>query len=239
MRQDWTLNLASRQAVEVWHGEARRLRGLLDVVSECVTAEYQAPLVWRDEDLSVEQWRDLDEIVAEMERQQLRDDFGKIMKGGGATGVVQGYRNDLPREMTNVLWTAGSDEWPFSAAADFYTKDLAGGHARPFADHSVDWLVRLLSASAAAVSAEEGRIYTGPLIDALIDERMEAAVGALTLAPHGIDPAALPASITAYPCPVGYPDGQILVADLERVTNDPASLVNDLLAIDDALTARR
>jgi hypothetical protein len=234
-------DVGSRQPAELWRGEVRRLRRLLDVMSDAVQEQYGGPLTWRSEDLSAEQWRDPGQVAAKMERKQLRDDFGKVMTGGGARGVVQGYRDDLAESMTSAMWKVGAVDgrYPFQCNNKFWAGDLDKGYALGLYEHPVDWLVRLLCTSAVAISGDSGRIYTTQLLDAIIDERPEANVGALTLVPNSIDPATLPASITAYPCPVGYPDGVVLVADPERVVNDPESLVGDLLAVDDTLTARR
>jgi hypothetical protein len=158
------------------------------------------------------------------------------MKGGGASGTVQGYRDDAPEPMVNAMWHAGSDDdWPFNGVITFYVGDPAAGVTLPLPDHPIDWLVRLVSAASAAVAADQARIETVPLADELMDARFDSVVGALTLAPHGIDLDVLPASVSVRPCPVGYPDGAVLVADLQQVTTDPAALVDDLLVLDDAL----
>lgn len=49
----------------------------------------------------------------------------------------------------------------------------------------------------------------------------------------------MPPTFTAHPCPTGYPDGLVLVADPDLVTNDPEALLDDILAVDGALAARR
>jgi hypothetical protein len=234
----WILNLASRQPVELWHGEARRLRATLNAISGCVEREYATPLIWRSETLSAEQWSDLDEIAAKMVREQLRDDNDTIMHGGGASSVVQGYRDDLPKPMTNALWTAGSDEWPFVCNIDFYAATPDSGEGKPLSEHPATWLVELLCTAAVAAHASHAQIHARTLLRLLMRAREDNDVGVLTLAPHGIDTTALPHSITAHPCPSGFPDGMVLMPDLDRVARDPASLVADLLAVDDAIKRR-
>lgn len=236
----WTMVVPSKQVVEGgWAGEARRLRSFLDVVSECMRPVYREPVVWCDEDLTVEQWRDLAEVTAEIERQRLRDDEDRIVEGGRSGGAVVAYREGAAKSMIGNLWNVGGDgEWKFNAALTFRTGDPVAGRAFPLGDHPVEWLVRLLSASSASVGAEESRIETNPMADELIDARYESIVGELTLAANGIGDAVLPDSVTAYPCPVGYPNGVVLVADLERAASDPASLVDDLLTVDDLIRSR-
>src|SRR6266545_1458297 len=236
MHDRWRLHVASRERVGVWHGEARRLRAVLDAISACVGEEYGAPLDWRNESMSADQWSSLDEIAAELERERLRDDEGEVMQGGGSTNVIQGYRDAAPKAMTNALASVGADDdWPFVCNTTFYTRETEQGGARLLHEHPVDWLVRLLCEAADPVRADQARITTTSLQGELLDARETTNVGALTLAPHGINTAAMPARVQAHPCPVGYPDGVVLVADLQRVANDPASLVDDLLAVDDLL----
>jgi hypothetical protein len=55
----------------------------------------------------------------------------------------------------------------------------------------------------------------------------------------GTRPIAFRSPITAHQCPAGYPDGLVLVADPDLVTNYPEALVDNLLAVDDQLKSRR
>ncbi|GAB4001632.1 hypothetical protein GCM10029992_37680 [Glycomyces albus] len=238
---EWALVTSSDTRVENGlSGEARRLRSQLDAISERIEAEYGAPLTWRSEDMSAEQWRDLDAIGTEIEANRLRDDDGNLMPGGSAGGSVQGYLDGYPDFMASGGWSVGGDEAAFDHVLEFRAADPTRGDARPLNEHDPDFLVALLCAAAAAVDADEATIRYGKLEDTLADAREEASwyTGALTLFSTGIRDAELPDSITAYPCPVGYPDGTVLVADLDRVISDYETLVPDLLRVHDLYQAR-
>lgn len=231
----WTLVTSSWEAVEGWSAEAARLLDQLRVVQGCVASEYGEPLVWRSDDMTAEQWRDVDAIAAEIIDGRLRDDFGNLMPGGGASGVVQGYRGVHTGFMIAGFWSVGGDGCQINTIYNVSDHDTDEGDARQLNEHSTEWLVQLLSAAAGSVNASEARIVSAALDDELADAREEAAwdVGVLTLFPRGIGDAELPESITAYPCPSGNPDAVVLVADLDRVIDDPESLVPDLLRVHD------
>lgn len=237
----WTMVVSSKQVIDGgWAGEAQRLRSFLDVVSTCLETEYHESVAWGNDVLSVEQWNDLNKLTAEIERQRLRNDDGSLFTGGSSGSVVVARRGEALESMANNLWNVGGDgEWQFNSAITFYDYDFKAGEAKPLLEHPTAWLVHLISAASASVGAVEGRIDTDELMDEMLEVREVFDVGGLTLAPNGIGDAKLPASITAYPCPVGYPNGLVLVADMDRLVNDPASLVDDLLAVNDILKTVR
>ncbi|MCH7229986.1 hypothetical protein L0U85_03800 [Glycomyces sp. L485] len=238
---EWALVTSSdKHAQDGWRGEARRLRSQLDAIADRIGAEYETPLTWRSENMSAAQWSDLDAVTAVIEANRLRDDDGNLMPGGSAGGGIQGYLDDYPEFMVSGGWSVGGDETGFNHVLEFHASNPARGEARPLNEHSPEFLVELLCAAAAAVDADEATIRYGRLEDELADAREEAAwyIGALTLFPNGIGEAELPGSIWTYPCPAGYPDGVVLVADLERVVSDYEALVPDLLRVHDLYKAR-
>jgi hypothetical protein len=225
----WTLVLSSRTHVDGWLEEARRLRALLDAVSAAVEAEYGTPLSWRNQDTTVEQWLDVNAIAAFMEAEQLRDDAGKIMKGGGASSLVLGYQPGAAKRMVNAMWTVGADgDWPFNCVLDF-------DGVRPLHEHSLEWLVELLNTTNAAVHGYTGRIETDRLANELMDARFEHRIGDLTIIQHNIDVTELPDSVTVFPGPAHNPDAIVVVADLEKAAEDPKAVVPDLLKVDDLI----
>lgn len=236
MSVSWKLNVASPQPLDGWYGEAQRLQNVLDTVSRQVEIEYGFVLLWRNEDLTTERWQDTDTLATYLKNEELRDDFGKLMVGAGSNCVVQGYRQENTDASTNALVTAGTKgEWTFVCTVTFYAGDTACGMFRTLPGHRPEWLVRLLCEVAHAAHATIARIRISSLSKPLRRARPGYNVGVLTLAPHGVDVTALPVSITAHPCPVGYPDGLVLAADLDLLAADPAALVDDLLVVDDLL----
>jgi hypothetical protein len=235
MVENWRMTIWSDDPTDRWHGEARRLRGTLNAISSAVLSLYGEPLTWRSETMDADGWRDIDRVAAHLEERQLRDDVGKIMRGGGANGTVQGFLGDRLQSMTNMQYGAGGQPTPFHCTVTFHARDSARG-ARPINEHPVVWLVQLLAETALATgdNVSLARMETTRLPRLLTRSRPEADIGALTLAPATIDAAALPASITAYPCP-GMADRVVLVANLGQVVNDPESIVADLIATEDAM----
>jgi hypothetical protein len=236
MVENWLMTIWSDDRTDLWHGEARRLRATLNAISACVRAHYGEPLTWRSETLDADGWRDIDQLAAHLDSHQLRDDAGKIMKGGGANGTVQGYLGNRPQNMTNMQYGAGSgDATPFHCTVHFYARESERG-ARPINEHPPAWLAQLLAETAQATgdNISLARIHTNRLSRLLRRARPLATVGALTLAPAAIDTTALPASIAVYPCP-NLPDRVVLVASLNEVTTDPESVVADLIAAEDAI----
>jgi hypothetical protein len=207
-----------------------------------MSTEYSEPLIWRSATMTAEQWQDLDAITAEILDGQIRDETPEqnLMAGAGATGLVQGYRGQLPNMAVASTWSVGSERSPFNNILNFNDREPDKGNARRLNEHEPAWLVRLLCEAAAAVGADQAKIKDGMLDDEVADVREEASwhVGALTLFPEGIGDAELPESITAYPCPSGYPDGVVLVADLDKVIDEPESLVPDLLRVHDLYLER-
>jgi hypothetical protein len=234
MVENWRMTIWSDDRTDLWHGEARRLRATLNAISACVHAHYGEPLTWRSETLDADGWRDLDSLAAHLDSHQLRDDVGKIMRGGGANGTVQGYLGDRAQNMTNMQWGAGSDQNPFHCTVHFYARESIRG-ARPLNEHPAGWLVQLLAETAQATgSVSLARIQTTRLPKLLYRASPEAMIGVLTLAPASVDTAALPATVAVYPCP-GRPDRVVLVANLNQATSDPESVVADLIAAERAI----
>lgn len=238
----WTLVTSSWKAVDGWPAEAARLRSQLDAINACIADEYGEPLVWQSPTMTAEQWSDSQAITDEIMRVRIRDETPEqnLMPGAGARGVVQGYRDGFAKFMIASGWGVGGDGCQFNNVLNFSDRTPSEGHARKLNEHSPEWLVNLLCSAATAVDASEATIRYGDLEDELAEASEEAAsrIGALTLLPNGIDGAELPDSITAHPCPVGYPDGIVLVADLDRVVNDYEALVPDLLRIHDTYRAQ-
>jgi hypothetical protein len=230
---NWTLVVSSRHHVDGFLAEANRLRALLDAVSDAAKVQYGRPLTWRGQRTAAEQWADPAAIATLMESWQLADDAGKTMKGGGATGVVQGYEAGAQKAMVNAMWSAGGDgDWPFTCSLRFY-----GGE--PLQEYPVEWLVTLLNTASAAVLADEATIETGQLAGKLMDARLDNRVGVLTLFPHKIDRSALPGSVTVHAGPAQQPHAIVVVADLKRSIDNPAAMVDDLLLVDDLLATAR
>jgi hypothetical protein len=235
MAEDWLMTIWSDDPTDLWHGEARRLRGTLNAISACVRSQSGEPLTWRSEDLDADGWRDIDRLAAHIEDRQLRDDVGKIMKGAGANGTVQGYLGDRPENMTNMQWGAGGEPTPFHCTVHFYAREPGSG-ARPINEYPAAWLVQLLveTAQATGDNVSLARLQTTRLPRLLRRSRPLADIGAVTLAPAAVDTTALPASIAVHPCP-GQPDRIVLVANLTQVTVNPESVVADLIAAEDAI----
>jgi hypothetical protein len=235
MAEDWLMTIWSDDPTDLWHGEARRLRATLNAISAAVRSQYGEPLIWRSEDMDADGWRDIDRLADLLDSDQLRDDVGKIMKGGGASGTVQGYLGDRPLNMTNMQYGAGSDQTPFHCTVHFYAGEPERG-ARAINEHSPAWLVQLLAETAQATgdNVSLAHISTNRLSRLLRRVRPLTNIGALTLAPATVDTSAVPASITVHPCP-SWPDRVALAANLNQVASDPESVVADLIAAEDTI----
>ncbi|WP_283134654.1 hypothetical protein [Rhizohabitans arisaemae] len=139
---EWTISTGSHVPAELWLGEARRLRKLMDVIATHVGGAYGAPLCWQSEDMTADQWADLDAIAAEMVRNRRHEDFGKLMESIGSGGVVLGSLENLPNVLANLRWHAGAlDEWSFTAVVKFYTRYPASRvvHGRCMNTRSRGW----------------------------------------------------------------------------------------------------
>ncbi|WP_283137132.1 hypothetical protein [Rhizohabitans arisaemae] len=239
MRKDeWTISIGSRLQEELWGGEARRLRSLLDVIATHVAESYGTPITWHSEVMTAEQWTDLDAIATEMVRNRRLDDFGVVFEALGSGGVALGRRVGAPKDMIHSLWSAGlQDEWPFTASFKFHTRYLyEEGGARPLREHPVPWLVSLVCGIVEAANATEVTIGNRRLQDELWDARDPNNVWAITYVSPDVDTSGLPDTLTVYPCtaPAG---GKVVVADLELAAHAPERLVHDLLLLDDRLRA--
>jgi len=231
MTRAWTLTVSSRRAATLWEGEAERLLALLQAVSTSVAAEYGEPLAWRSDGMSEALWSKVDAIAAHLSQERLRDDAGAVLPRSGASSIVQGYRTSSATSVANATFTAGASGIfpPFHCGVDFY-EGATGGRFRPLPDNPVDWLVDLLLTGITAINGTSGRIVSTDLLDELIDARDGGSfeVGSVTYLPPGRDPGPLPPSLSVH----HRPTGAVVVADLHA---DPAAVVPDLLALDDAL----
>ncbi|WP_283138498.1 hypothetical protein [Rhizohabitans arisaemae] len=236
---EWVLSTGSHQQADRWHGEARRLRDLLDVVANHVAEVYGTLFVWHSEDMTAEQWGDLDAIAAEMASSCRVDDFGNPFDSIGSGGVLLGSLAGAPEEMILSRWNAGAlDEWPFTASFRFYTRTpLEKGGARPLQDHPAAWLVSLTGGVVQAVDAATVRVGNRRLRDELGEVRDAVKAWTVTYVPQGVDVTGLPDTLSVYPCPAPA-GGSVVVADLEMAANAPERLVGDLLLLDDRLRAR-
>ena len=234
--EDWTLQVISKEPIDSWEEAARVLRGLLDAVGSAVAREYGASPSWSNEDMGAEAWQDLDRITANVLDLRHRDEEGRLWEELGSSGIVQGYLPGHGRALVNLRYTLRSNRNSAQCHIEFWAagRDAV---ARPLDRHPPEWLVYLACSVGAAVRADQVRVYTRSLSRALrtADPKAWFSLGAVSLAPSGLDTSGLPASLTAYDCPMGYPQGTVVVADLRRVVDDPASLVGDLLVLDDAL----
>lgn len=235
MADDWTLNLNSGAPIGSWEEAAAVLHALIEAITRPVEQFYGQPLTWLCEPTDGQGWQDPAWIAQLLVSRRTRDDDGKVMRTLGAGGTVQGYlgdRTSLNDWMTSALYRVRDEPDSVHWKVRFSTR---AGMAHPLDQHPDNWLVGLLAASASVARADEAVIYTTPLVNALADRDASPAVGAVTLAPHGIPPGPLPDSLRAYDVP-GYPDGKIVIADLGRLEDEPDLMVDDLLVLDAALS---
>lgn len=215
--------------------DARRLQLLLQSVSTCVATEYGQPLTWADPEPPFEEWCDLGTVEAAIRRNPLRDEDGTPVPGGGFSGSVQAFRTGLPIPMINMRWDIAGRERGFDIGVVFYPGDCASGEAKSLPHHPIEWLVHLVSTAGASVEASQVRIETSRLGMKIFNARPECIAGAVTLAPHGIGVVQLPDSISVHPCPIGYPNGQVIVTDLASAVEAPQDAVDNVLIVDDLL----
>lgn len=251
MRYQWGFSTGSAVPSSSLRAYAVRLRTVLDTVSARIAEQYGAPLEWHGEDMNVDQWRDIDQIEEELTRQITRDDAGRLWEELGTRGVVLGRLPGATEHMMGVHWHAGSRESStvpsrFGVWATVYTKKPELGDGRLFVEHPLDWLILLLCDVARSAQATTANLNYDPVTDAIVEFFMEQdsnadspEADALTLVPDGIDPALLPPSLTAYPCPIGYPNGTVVAVDLQQATDNPESLVPDLISLGKLLKAQQ
>lgn len=239
----WKLSVASKHQVSGWGAEATRLRRFWNVISEQVANQHDQPLVWRNERLTVEQWNDPATMTAEVLEQRLRTADGiELSFGGASRSVTQGHLDGEPAAFVNSQWAlGGADVWQFDATQDFYTEDDGSdnGLARHLNDYPVEWLVDLVRQTARSVAADEAVIDTFAMFKAAkkrgVHRRISGTVGPVTFAPNGITTTTLPDTVTVHPGIDTKPDSVILATDLDTAVNDPAALIDDLIAIHTAL----
>jgi len=242
--ENWRLLVINDRDNDGWGEPAQKFVAFLTALSSAVAEVYGTGLIWHGPDMPDGGWLDPQRIERGFAEDKTRDEAGKALAYIPSWVVVQGFldrgeHTDFSEDkwLVNVSGTAGGEpvDGTISVNAQFYVRKSA----RQLIDHDPDWLVSLLCRVAAAVSATRGRITTDGFLDAEVDADVVTpegiGTGALSLAPHGVSLDPWPASLTAYPCPVGYPDGQVIVADLARFATDPASLIPDLATLTVAL----
>lgn len=247
--EDWTLQVLSHEPMNGWARSAEQLKAFLDALSEAIAAgPYGVPVVWKSyQEMDVDRWRDVGAIEHHLLTRRDSNDDGTLTGVPQSSTVVQAYLDhgadtDFSdgADLLNLRAALGHEPrfGSISCQAEFFARKPEPP-AKPLHDHDPRWLADLLGTTAASVNADDARIYTIGVDDALA-ERVDLpplGLGILSLAPYGIDLDPLPASLTAYPCPTGYPDGQVIVADLDRAATDPEPLVDDLLILNEALEA--
>jgi hypothetical protein len=233
----WKLNVVSAEPLSSWAAAAQRLRDVLRALSHQVSAAYGAPVTWLSQGLDAAGWADVDRIAAEMERLITTTEQGTPWPELGARGVVSGYLDG--RTLIILNWHARHSEKPTQCIADFRTA-AHDGVAKPLAEHDPEWLADLLLDTAnAMVRISEGYISTRAWSRAHSARQVNAGytVGAVTYAPGPVDADALPASLrVARQTEAGT---AIVVKDLQRFASDPASLLDDLLALEEQIGTAR
>jgi len=243
---NWDLLVINDHENDGWAEPAQKFVAFLIALSDAVAESYGTGLLWHGPDMPDGDWLDPQRIERGFAEDKYRDESGKVLTYIPSWVVVQGFldrgeHTDFSEDkwLVNVSGTAGGEpvDGTINVNAQFYVRKTA----RRLIDHDLDWLIGMLCRVADAVSATRGRISTDGFIDAEVDADVVTpegiGTGALSLAPHGVNVDPWPTSLTVFPCPVGYPGGQVVVADLERFTTDPASLIPDLAMLTDALTA--
>lgn len=213
------------------------------MITEQVAAQHNQPLEWRNERLNTEQWNDPERMIAEILEQRLRTEGGTaLFPGGESRSVTQGHLNGAQDAFVNSLWAVGGDhEWQFTANQDFYTDDDGPSDvlARHLDDYPIEWLVNLVRQTAQCVDADEARIHTMGIFKAMkkytVPREIRRLLGAVTFAPHGITDTALPDSVSLHPGIDTKPDSVILTVDLDTAVNNPATIIDDLLAVHAAM----
>lgn len=243
MIENWDLVVIDDRDLTGWTQPAEQFTDFLKVLSAAVAESYGTGLLWHGLDMPQGDWIDPSQIERLFVKHRPRDERRQVLNYVPSGVVVQGFldrgadtRFDHENWFVNLRGTASGEAAEpglggLSVNAEFY----AARSARSLLDHDLDWLIRLLASTGASVSATYGRITTDGLLDAIVDADKRITVGGLTLAPHGVELDPWPSSLTAYPCPVGYSDGQVVVADLDLLVNDPSSVIPDLLSLNAAL----
>ncbi|MFC7621251.1 hypothetical protein [Microlunatus sp. GCM10028923] len=247
-REDWKLQVLSHERVLDWTASARQLKAFMDALSDLVEAgPYGEKLSWKSyEEMDVDLWPDLGRVEQELLAMRDTNDDGTLAGPNPDSRIVvqayldRGTETDYSEagQLINLRAVLGHDpQFSSIGCQATFSARRPDQPAQLLSDHDPAWLVELLCTAAASVNADQARIDTRSVFRAL-RARVDLAplgLGILSLAPYGIDLDPLPTSLTAYPCPTGYPDGQVIVADLERAATDPESLVDDLLILNDAI----
>jgi hypothetical protein len=227
----------SAEPLDSWAAAASRLRDVLDAISNRVAAAYGQSMTWLSQNLDSAGWADVDRIAAEMERLIITTEQGVPWHELGADGVVSGYLDG--RSLIILDWHTRHRDTPMQCIADFKTP-ASDGVARPLAEHDADWLADLLLDTAnAMVRVSEGHISTSAFSRGRRARKIRAGytVGAVTYAPDRVDPDALPDTLRIVrESPAGT---AIVVKDLQRFASDPASLLDDLLALEQLIGTAR
>jgi hypothetical protein len=207
---------------------ARALGGVLLAVEAAMAPEVSAsegPLRWRDgsgTDRRVDEGL-LELVLAHRERH----DDGALVSGAASIGDLRARRGD-GAWLTAVSWELGAESGGGSVRVRF-DADSVGSLAK----QSGPDLAALLCAVANAVHAVHGQVTTRKLSRALGHRGASLAVGALTLFPGGLPSQThVPRDFSVLPATPGYPNGAVLVADLEHVTVEPESVADALAELD-------
>jgi hypothetical protein len=243
--ENWDLVVIDDRDVQGWAQPAEQFTQFLKALSRAVTESYGMGLAWHGPDLPDDDWLDPAQIERLFVEHRPRYEDGRLLTYVPSGVVVHGFLDRGPNtdfsdenQFVRVYGTAaGESDECGDGGLSINAVFAARKGAMPLNEHRMEWLIGLLCSVGAAVTATRGRITTDGYLDATVDADVTGTitVGGLTLAPRGVDLEPWPSSLTPYPCPVGYPDGQVIVADLGLLVNDPGSLIPDLLSLNAAL----
>lgn len=236
MVEDWTVQaLTTRPQVhsQKWDVIARTLGGVLDAVQTAAEGRRlspEGPLHWQDgfgAPQSAGPGGLLELVMALRER---HSGGGDLVTGAASVGDLLG-QSPSGVFVVAVSWELGAEGHRGSVRLRF-AADVAG----PLEAQSPSWLVGLLCAVSAVLDAAQGQVTTRTLSRLLGRRGTSLAVGALTLLPDGLPPDVLaPPGFTALPAPTGYPNGEVLLADLAQVAERPEVVADALAELDEQL----
>lgn len=230
----WALVTSSaRQADNGLEGEAARLIGQLDLVSDFLHRQYGFRPEWRNRFADASQWRDVAAVAALIEQGVGYDESVPPQPWPelGMSGSVQAYHPDTGEGVADCTWHVGGKH-----TVKFSTAYAFESNTAPFPASAAEALTALLIAAAVAVEADEARISERMVQRVLRKARKGSAgrIGVLTLVSDGRGIEQWPEGVTSTAAPEGYPNGTVLSIDLERVES-PNELVPVLLELDDLL----
>ncbi|HEX4246897.1 MAG TPA: hypothetical protein VH008_03455 [Pseudonocardia sp.] len=159
-----------------------------------------------------------------------RHSDGDLVTGAASVGDLRG-RSAGGVSLVAVSWELGAEGHGGTVRLRF-AADAAG----PLETQSPSWLADLLCAACALLEATQGQVTTRTLSRLLGRRGASLAVGALTLLPDGLPREVVaPPGFTALPAPTGYPNGEVLVADLQQVAQRPEVVADALVDVDQRL----